>query len=147
MQRISVPLLWFMLNMGWLLFVSVMLMKLMRALGEKANGALTMRVKINKKISIPKLNLQSERTLCAKCNQPVWRGQQCSKCGTVPGLELTGTARAKAALAQSQVTGGGHAERANAAADERKAELAAMISPRGGAKAAAAEEMAAKDDE
>ena len=53
---ISVPLLWFLLNMAWLFFVSVMLMKLMRTLGEKANGALTMRVKVNKKIDIDKLH-------------------------------------------------------------------------------------------
>jgi WD repeat-containing protein 35 len=52
---ISVPMLWFFINMVWLLCVSIALMKLMAYLGEQANGALTVRVKINKKIDVKKL--------------------------------------------------------------------------------------------
>ena len=51
---ISVPFLWFALNMMWLLLVSYLLLKFMHYLGELANGALTLRVKINKKMDVKK---------------------------------------------------------------------------------------------
>lgn len=54
---IRIPMLWFFVNMMWLFLVSVCLTKLMRYLGEKANGALTLRVKVNRKIDVPKLKL------------------------------------------------------------------------------------------
>lgn len=52
---ISVPMFWFFLNMGWLLGISLLLMRLMAFLGEQANGALTLRVKLNKKCDLEKL--------------------------------------------------------------------------------------------
>lgn len=51
---ISVPMLWFFLNMIWLFIVGYSLMQLMGYLGELANGALTCRVQLNKKINLPK---------------------------------------------------------------------------------------------
>ena len=52
---ISVPMFWFFLNMGWLLGISLLLMRLMAFLGEQASGALTLRVKLNKKCDLEKL--------------------------------------------------------------------------------------------
>ena len=43
---ITVPGLWMLINLAWLGFVSLMLIKLMRYLGDKANGVLTMRIKV-----------------------------------------------------------------------------------------------------
>jgi hypothetical protein len=53
---ISVPMAWWALNMGWLLFVSVCLMRLMAHLGAQALGALSVRVKVNRRVDIEKLN-------------------------------------------------------------------------------------------
>lgn len=50
------PGLWWILNMAWLLLVSVMLTKLMRYLGQLADGILTMRVKANRRVKIDKLD-------------------------------------------------------------------------------------------
>eukprot|EP00949_MAST-11_sp_MAST-11-sp1_P000116 g116.t1 len=52
---ISVPFLFWFLNMVWLMFVSALLMKLMRSLAAAALGALSLRVKVNQKISMEKL--------------------------------------------------------------------------------------------
>ena len=54
---VSTPLLWFALNILWLLIVSYGLLKLMAYLGELANGAVTLRIQFNKKISLEKLKL------------------------------------------------------------------------------------------
>merc|ERR1711871_1429791 len=52
---ISVPGLFWILNMVWLFAVSVALTKLMKHLGSLASGALTLRVKVNRKVDIEKL--------------------------------------------------------------------------------------------
>ena len=57
---ISVPMLWFAINMLWLLLVSYLLLKFMHYLGELANGALTLRVKINKKMDVKKFETYLE---------------------------------------------------------------------------------------
>lgn len=48
------PMLWFALNMMWLLLVSKGLLMLMAYLGELANGAVTLRIVFNKKIDLDK---------------------------------------------------------------------------------------------
>ena len=52
---ISVPGLFWLLNMAWLGLVSVLLTKLMKYLAAKAAGALTLRVKVNRKINLEHL--------------------------------------------------------------------------------------------
>ena len=61
---ISIPFLWFFLNMLWLLFIGKMLLLLMAYLGELANGAVTLRIQFNTKIDLDKLYLMlSSKTI------------------------------------------------------------------------------------
>ena len=53
---ISIPMLWWLVNMLWLLFVSILLMRMMKNLGAAALGALSVRFKINRKIDLEKLS-------------------------------------------------------------------------------------------
>jgi len=57
---IDVPFLFWFLNMVWFLLVSVLLLKLMARLGASALGALSLRVKINRKVDIKKLRAYLE---------------------------------------------------------------------------------------
>jgi hypothetical protein len=54
---ISIPFLWFFLNMLWLLFIGKMLLMLMAYLGELANGAVTLRIQFNTKVDLEKLEI------------------------------------------------------------------------------------------
>ncbi len=49
---VDVPFLWFFLNMMWLFLVGFCLLKLMRFLGSRADGALTYRAKVNLRIDV-----------------------------------------------------------------------------------------------
>ena len=51
---VVIPFAWFAANMLWLFIVSYLLLKLMKTLGEMANGALTLRVQMDKKIDVAK---------------------------------------------------------------------------------------------
>ena len=51
---IYLPGVWWIVNMAWLFLVSYMLLKLMKTLGEMSNGALTLRVQMDKKIKVDK---------------------------------------------------------------------------------------------
>jgi hypothetical protein len=54
---ISKPMAWWLINMLWLSFMSVLLLKYMAHLGGLALGALSVRIRINRKIDINKLNI------------------------------------------------------------------------------------------
>lgn len=49
---ISTPFLWFALNLAWLAVVSYAILKFMRLVQERSNGALTLRVKVNRRIDL-----------------------------------------------------------------------------------------------
>ena len=51
---IFIPGVWWIANMAWLFLVSYMLLRLMKTLGEMANGALTLRVQMDQKIKVDK---------------------------------------------------------------------------------------------
>jgi len=53
---ISKPMAWWFINMAWLSFMSVLLLKYMAYLGTLALGALSVRVSLNRKIDVDKLN-------------------------------------------------------------------------------------------
>ena len=75
----QVPFLWFFINMMWLLGVSVALTKLMRYLAGLADGALTLRVKVNQRVHVDKLEEYLKRLTVEVTDAIVEPGSQVKK--------------------------------------------------------------------